>query len=122
MILKNPQRKRLVNKELIMFLVVFGVSCNSGRDQSPEKRNPNNDSIAVAIKKDSVVFPPAYLDLRSKFKKDKNGKVDDKVLIPLSLVNSFLSEKIDSPLSSSINPLNWVENGIWNIFYDQGPL
>ena len=64
-------------------------------------------------------LPKPYLQLLGEFKKDKLSNPDSAVTIPISLLNSYLQEKIDTQLNSSVNPVDLVQNRYGNFFIIQ---
>lgn len=99
---------------LVYIFPLFCTSCNSGQAKS-SKGDTGNIAVAV-IKKDSIAFPPYYVEFRDKFKKGRNGRPDLDATIPFALMNSFLVEKMDTLFNNGIRPLDWIENRYGEFF------
>ena len=101
------------NLSITLFLF-YCVSCNLGQ---PNAGNPGkHDSVSAPFKKDSISFPASYLEFKDKFKKDMAGEMNSGDPIPFSLVNSFLSKKIDTQFNNAIKPMEYIENRYGNFF------
>jgi hypothetical protein len=95
---------------IIPIAIICCISCNSG-----VTRPKRTDSTAVP-KHDSIILPPSYLTFRNFFEKDKNGNIDPVVVIPIPLINSFLTDTIDRQFNNSVNPMEWVDNRYGDFF------
>lgn len=109
---------------MIIAIGLLATSCHGrgATDQSLPGSSSDRrriDSVTVAALKDSSAFPKAFLELRDKFKKDKNRNFDSTATIPFELVNLFLAEKADTPWYNSVQPMDWIENRYGNFFIIQ---
>jgi hypothetical protein len=94
----------------IFAVLFFFVACKNS-DHSPKTTGRDSMPVAVtSVKHDSIVLPKNYLTFREFFEKDKNGKIAFASQIPFSLLNSFLTEKIDTDFNVSAQPMDWIEN------------
>jgi hypothetical protein len=108
------------NRLVIFAVLLFFVACISCNHGQPNAGNAGkHDSVSAPIKKDSLSFSASYLEFSGKFKKDREGRVDPDDSIPFSLVNSFLSEKLDTLFNNSIQPMDYIQNRYGNFFIIQ---
>ena len=106
---------KLLTPLSLSLLAYCCTSCNGDHATGGRMK----DSVASAAPKDPVTFPKAYLEFKDKFQKDKNGRIDSTITIPLELVNLFLTQKADTPWYNSIQPMDWIENRYGNFFIIQ---
>lgn len=109
-----PRKKR---NRIILFLIFIGLhSCRSGVVNSRLPLHDSGNFKPDSLKQEMPTLSEQYIEFLGKFKKNKMGYLDSATQIQISLVDTLLSEKVNTRFYTSIEPIEWIKNKYGNFF------